>query len=668
MSILDKTNCPEQARAPKVAVLVTAYNHEDYIRQCLESTAWQRGDFELEVIITEDHSTDKTLSIIEEFVKEHQNSRKDVSYVIDKHENNLGMVQNLKRVLSLVRDGDYDFVTFCEGDDYWIDGSRIQKHIDFLDNHPDCCMSFNQMLMWNQAQRKYELHPGQQSLIGNVFETRDLIFDNFIGNFSCCFYRKSAIDMTPDWLFGGLVADWLINIYLSMYGNIGYISDPITVYRIHQMGVWSGGKELENCRLLIDSIDNFNQQTNYILDKEFTEYRTRLVSNLIDGKSPEDTTILLVSDRFSETKDQFGAEELADILHESPLCKALVSDPVSNLVDKKETSELISLYKRKFPETKGQLQQLDDPDNLKVLAGKLCFFPSLDIAHRCKCLAENNSMPFVFFLNSTESPYVDDMDVINKLQTVTKSPFLHKIVVSQESVSQFLIDGNHCPQHMIELLTRKQEQDEHSESGRSAGGSTGVALAKVLSNIADSLPEIQMNTKSTAENDCADSESVLYIDTGNGFNEHDSVRAVMSFNRDSAVVFDLEHYSQLNVNSVRWDPLEGSYIKVLFVSASYTDAQGTEHVLELSASNGFFDSEYYWFLNKDPNMMFVTTERVCRICIRARVEVVSAEDVVDFCSRSFQSVLSGNTKENVFRRALRKVRRRCRQLLNRLPF
>ena len=51
----------------KISVIVTTYNHEKYIAQCLESILCQTGGFEMEVILGDDSSTDHTREIAQQF-------------------------------------------------------------------------------------------------------------------------------------------------------------------------------------------------------------------------------------------------------------------------------------------------------------------------------------------------------------------------------------------------------------------------------------------------------------------------------------------------------------------------------------------------------------------------------------------------------------------------
>ena len=50
-----------------LSIVCTAYNHEKFIRQCLEGFVMQKTNFMFEVIINDDASTDGTADIIKEY-------------------------------------------------------------------------------------------------------------------------------------------------------------------------------------------------------------------------------------------------------------------------------------------------------------------------------------------------------------------------------------------------------------------------------------------------------------------------------------------------------------------------------------------------------------------------------------------------------------------------
>ena len=112
----------------KVSVVITSYNHEKYISQAIESVLMQKVD-ELEIIIGDDCSTDRTPEILDKYKKRYPDK-----IVILKDDKNLGITKNLERCIKRTTGR---FVAICEGDDYWIDDEKLQKQVDFLVSNKD---------------------------------------------------------------------------------------------------------------------------------------------------------------------------------------------------------------------------------------------------------------------------------------------------------------------------------------------------------------------------------------------------------------------------------------------------------------------------------------------------------------------------------------------------
>lgn len=117
----------------KLSVFVVTYNQEQYIRQCLDSIVMQQVNFDYEVIIGEDCSTDNTPAICDEYAEKYPFIK------VYHHPKNLGLVKNWEFVLNHCT-GDY--VAMIEGDDYWTNPNKLQIQVDYLDAHKDCQICF----------------------------------------------------------------------------------------------------------------------------------------------------------------------------------------------------------------------------------------------------------------------------------------------------------------------------------------------------------------------------------------------------------------------------------------------------------------------------------------------------------------------------------------------
>ena len=178
---------------PKVSVLLVTYNHEEYVRQALDSVLMQKTDFDVEIVVADDHSSDSTLAIIEEYQPDNHNIR------VLPSERNVGITLNYQRGLAACR-GEY--IAVIEGDDFWISPTKLESAIAFLEQHPECAFCFHRFLRYDEASGRFSVHPPQE--IGTafaLFSAAQLASDNFIGNFSACVYRRECTDRLDPALF-----------------------------------------------------------------------------------------------------------------------------------------------------------------------------------------------------------------------------------------------------------------------------------------------------------------------------------------------------------------------------------------------------------------------------------------------------------------------------------
>ena len=121
----------------KVSIFCTAYNHEKYISQALDSFLAQETDFDYEIIVTDDASTDSTPGILEEYA---QNYPEKIRW-FHQEKNRFSKGGNLfEEIMYPNARGQY--IAYCEGDDYWCDSTKLQQQVNFLDRHSDysACM------------------------------------------------------------------------------------------------------------------------------------------------------------------------------------------------------------------------------------------------------------------------------------------------------------------------------------------------------------------------------------------------------------------------------------------------------------------------------------------------------------------------------------------------
>lgn len=167
---------------PKVSVCVVTYNHEKYIRECLESIVTQKCDFEFEVIVGEDCSTDNTRVIVQEYADKYPDIVKPLF-----HEKNVGASDNYISVHNLAR-GEY--ICHVDGDDYDLPG-KLQAQADFMDKTPDCNICFHRVKgLYIDGRIKDDLVDYEKIKAG--FTRSDILMYMAVGTNSSKMYRKEV--------------------------------------------------------------------------------------------------------------------------------------------------------------------------------------------------------------------------------------------------------------------------------------------------------------------------------------------------------------------------------------------------------------------------------------------------------------------------------------------
>ena len=207
----------------KVSVCMITYNHEKYIAQAIESVLMQETDFKYELIIGEDCSTDKTRIIIQEY-----GSRFPDRIKLFLNEKNLGGHKNLLHCYQACQ-GKY--IALLEGDDYWTSKNKLQKQVDFLENHSECAICYHRCKIAREDNPPtenliLEKNPRPISKLEKLFE------GNYLPTCSVL-VRNNLIPSFPDWIYNYWFLDWVFHILNAQFGDIGFIDEYMGVYRIH---------------------------------------------------------------------------------------------------------------------------------------------------------------------------------------------------------------------------------------------------------------------------------------------------------------------------------------------------------------------------------------------------------------------------------------------------
>lgn len=218
---------------PLVSVCCTAYNHERFIRQCLDGFVTQKTSFSFEVIVHDDASTDGTQDIIREFAARYPDIIKPIYQTENQYSK--GVRINLTYIFPRIK-GKY--VAICEGDDYWTDPYKLQKQVDFLESHPGCVMCSHLFDVYNERNKQLQKND-DSSFTGKSYDLDTLINGEWYFQPLTVLFRFDAYDR-EHFASYGLSMDVILYYELLRRGGKGYcLPDVMAVYRIHDGGVWS---------------------------------------------------------------------------------------------------------------------------------------------------------------------------------------------------------------------------------------------------------------------------------------------------------------------------------------------------------------------------------------------------------------------------------------------
>lgn len=273
-----------------VFVRCMTYNHSLYIKDAMDGFCMQETRFPFLVCIVDDASTDGTPEIIKRYFEDNffsddslasEELTDDYRSVFAQHKLNKNcffVVYYLKYNHKQIKKTKLNYFAkwkemtkynaTCEGDDYWIDSLKLQKQVDFMEEHPQhsLCFCANRELYPSgeykdvyQYERDVEVCPMVDIIIGG---------GNFMATNSMLYRNDMFIPYTT-WTKNCPVGDLPTMLTLANAGLVGYIADLMCVYRKGTVGSWSQmmastfKNRWKHHRAILHMWDQFDRFSNY---------------------------------------------------------------------------------------------------------------------------------------------------------------------------------------------------------------------------------------------------------------------------------------------------------------------------------------------------------------------------------------------------------------------
>ncbi len=259
---------------PLVAIKCFVYNHEPYLRDCLEGFVMQQTEFPFVAIVHDDASTDKSADIIREYAANYPDIIKPIYETENQYSKSDG---SLGRIMNAAVDATgAKYIAMCEGDDYWTDPRKLQKQVDFLETHPDYSMVCGRYVRYWQNYGKYDINDNFSFLFPHNEPIADFTLEVFpwipqvltvmyrctlVETLNHTFYRKLKYHYDVPWLYA-----------VMRCAKIAILNEVMGIYRKHDGGIYSGLTGCKNAQKMVDTYCDIyrNDPTEQI--RELLEY------------------------------------------------------------------------------------------------------------------------------------------------------------------------------------------------------------------------------------------------------------------------------------------------------------------------------------------------------------------------------------------------------------
>ena len=269
----------------KLTVAVITYNQAPFIRQTLDNVFAQQHAMEWEVLVGEDDSSDGTREIVRGIGDQHPGlmrvrlgSRKDIVFIGGKPTGRRNFIETIKSCSG-------EYIAYCEGDDYWISPDKLRRQAEMLDSNPSLSMV---------ATDAWLEHDGERTLFSSLFIKKkaasytlnDLLNGDFMPPTCSVMFRRSLLEF-PDWLWGTPVGDVPLFALSARHGPIGWIDEPLAVYRIQPGGIFSKGKipkglqtSVKNARVHMQAVIGMYENIRLEIGSAFRADATRRIAQM----------------------------------------------------------------------------------------------------------------------------------------------------------------------------------------------------------------------------------------------------------------------------------------------------------------------------------------------------------------------------------------------------
>ena len=279
MDTINKQSSPTNSN-PVVSVCIQTYNHQNYIRVCLDSILRQEYPLPVEIILGEDESSDQTRPICMEYEKKYTDqinlqlrNRKDVIYINGRPTGRFNLMSNISAARG-------KYIALCEGDDYWTDPKKLQIQIDFLEQNQDYSAICSNASIHRQGKGLSSDLVNKNRSLPKDFDAEEL-FGKWVIPTASIVFRKDSLKFPP-WFTDHLSADRMIMGFLMKQGKVRILKESLTAYRKHGSGLSALKDYYPFLEDRYRMYDRQNEDFDFKYDKEVQTEKRRLYEYVVE--------------------------------------------------------------------------------------------------------------------------------------------------------------------------------------------------------------------------------------------------------------------------------------------------------------------------------------------------------------------------------------------------
>ena len=263
-----------------LSVCVRTHNQERFIRETLDSVLGQKTTFDFEIIVSDDASTDATRSILNEYYDLYPNQIRLLFSTT-----NLGGPANLKQVIEA---SCAKYITCLDGDDFYTDDYKLQKQVDFLEQHPEYAACFHNT--WNVDENGRKLGLFNAPNFASVHDASAFIRKRWFVPVHSAVLRRDYIEF-PEWFTTVMNDDYVVHLSVVKHAPYYFMPDVMVAYRHHgnNTSIAYNNMILTNtqlCTILENMKPLYPMEYAPDFDVRITEYKTEIADLMLLQKQP----------------------------------------------------------------------------------------------------------------------------------------------------------------------------------------------------------------------------------------------------------------------------------------------------------------------------------------------------------------------------------------------